>query len=282
MTLLESCAMQCRRASLEPRAFVLALDAGAAQVIRGHAEAFGVRVVHAVDDLLSDPVLGESLRRAKGDRSYRAFCWSLASIYTDHIMRVHAGADVPAGELLCYIDSDVMFFDSPLFIVNELAGGSVGCQPHNFPTHELKRLGPNGKYNIGVTAFRANARGREALAWWCHNVLAWCQEGSADRTRWQYCGDQGYMDGVAQIYETAFREFKNPGLWIAPWNLCDHKIEAGPKVDGQPLIAYHFHELEGPQQLSNYPLADEAKRYIYDPYICNFLRWQPVFDRMRK
>jgi hypothetical protein len=282
MSLLQSCSDQMQRSGIELKAFVLALDAGAVTVVRDHAKRFGVVEVHRIEDLFSDPVLGAALARARSDRSYRAFCWSLASIYTDHVMRMHASGHIGAGNILSYIDSDVFWFESPDYLLREMVGYSVGCQPHAFPSHELKRLGPNGKYNIGVTAFRADARGRESLSWWCNNVLMWCQEGSGDRMKWQYCGDQGYMDGVAQLYDKDFREFRNVGLYVAPWNLCEHRIEAGPRVDGVPLVAYHYHELEGPDKLSNYHLSDEAKQFIYNPYLASLAVWQPEFDRLRR
>lgn len=282
MSLLESIHRKCEATGLRARAFVLAMDDAAEHVIREHKAAFGVHTIHTMESLFSDPVLGESLKRAKEDRSYREFCWSLASIYTDHVMRMFVGKAIPKGDLLCYVDSDVYWFDSPAAVVRELDGMSVGCQPHAFPAHELKRLGPNGKYNIGVTAFRADLHGTEALSWWCNNVLAWCHEGDGDRARWQYCGDQGYMDGVAQLYESSFREFKNVGLYVAPWNLCEHRIEEGPRVDGVPLVCFHMHEFSGPSTLSNYHIDDNAKRFVYNPFIDSFLRWQSVFDRLRR
>lgn len=272
MSLIESIQRRARAGAdeVKPQGYVLALDDKIAGVVRANADALGVVYCRTLDEMLAEPYVGERLRKAKGDRTYQEFCWSLASLWTDHIM-----AGYMRDELLWYLDADVFFFDTPMRLIEEMRGKSIGLQPHAHVASEIKRLGKNGVYNIGTVAFRADQVGRTALKWWSDEVLNWCKYSEGDRARWQYCGDQGYADGIAEKWRKHVKEF-GVGVSTAPWNVIMHTITDGPSTDGMPMINYHFHEFKNRDQMTNYQICMATERLVYAPYVESTERWQKV------
>lgn len=212
---------------------------------------------------------------ARGAPSYREFCWKLASAFT------LAAAQIPqlarVGEPLTYLDADMFWFRGPGGLLEAMAGRSVGVVPHRFLAQDEARLGPNGRYNVSAVSFRLDEIGRAALDRWAGQCAEWCQSGSGDRAKFQYCGDQGYLDEWPRLYGEALAEFP-PEIGAGPWNLRRHKVEAGPIVDGKPLVAYHFHEWRAPGRRTGYMLRREDIEHVYKAYEAAVARWRQRID----
>jgi hypothetical protein len=212
------------------------------------------------------------------NRDWAEFCWSCAAIFTAH-------AWDGKGEV-CYVDADVMFFKSPepIFERARNNGAVVGVVPHRLPPNEVERLGGNGNYCVSVVWFRESTDGvaRGCLSDWARKVRAWCRRGSGDRSRYQYCGDQGYLDEWPRKLDSELFEFSDPGFATGPWEMSASRFTDGPKINGRDLVAYHYHEFKDRGYLTGYIVKPDALRFVYLPYICATEKWQEIMENFRR
>lgn len=240
---------------------VLALDDWTAQTLRQKPPNLPIRIV-PLAQFEKDTVLADLRER----RSWKEFCWTLASQLSERMM-FEGDADQ-----VTYLDSDLFFFHRDLGPVFGMIGqASVAAVPHRFDeTHAAYAV--NGRYNVGWVTFRADAEGRIALRTWAENVRQRCSSEALPHG----LGDQGYLDLWPRKY-ARFRELGHPGIGLGPWSLEDVDIAAGPDgplVDGLPLFFYHFHEFseEGRGfRLTNYPLSEREVEILYKPYVSAYL-----------
>ena len=211
------------------RIHVLCMDDTAAQMLR-LLDIPGVMTL-PLADVESDEVLA-----AKKTRSIAEYCWTLSSALLWHVMQKHA--DI---ELLTYLDADLMFFSSVEPIFDEMGGASILAIEHRY-TPRLVKLLPYGRFNVQWVSFRRDADGLACLSTWRAQCLEWCfaliEEGRH--------GDQKYLDAWPGRY-ASFHSLRHVGAGLAPWNYPNYRIEAdsdGFRVDGLPLIFYHFHQFQ--------------------------------------
>lgn len=148
---------------------------------------------------------------------------------------------VPEIELITYLDADLFFYADPTPIYAEMGDGSILIGEHRFPEH-LRHMEMHGIYNVGLLAFRNDARGRGCLEWWRARCLEWCY----DRPEDGKYADQKYLDDWPTRFPGTV-VLQDPGAGLAPWNWQSSvlKAESGQlTVDGQPLIFFHFHGLK--------------------------------------
>jgi hypothetical protein len=214
---------------------------------------------------LSEFEKGTALPGIRARRSWREYCWTLASQLSERLL-AERGADQ-----VVYLDSDLYFFADPGPVFAMAGEASVAAVPHRFDeTHAA--YAANGRYNVGWVSFRNDREGQSALTTWSRNVREWCSSENGPFG----LGDQGYLDAWPKTY-ARFRELGHPGIGLGPWSLEDVDVAAGsdgPTVDGLPLFFYHFHEFseEGRGfRLTNYPLSETEVKVVYRPYVEAYL-----------
>jgi hypothetical protein len=206
------------------------------------------------------------LLRAKTTRNRVEYYFTCTPSWPRYLMNAH-----PEIGMVTYVDADLLFYSDvePLFA--EIGARSIGIIAHRFPPH-LKKREVYGVYNVGLLTIRNDADGRACLEWWRERCLEWC----FDRVESGRYADQKYLDEFPGRF-TGVAVIEQPGVGLAPWNWMNHEIELdgdGGTVDGQPLIAYHFHGLRlyGERlydvRLARYRSMPRAlRRRLYEPYI---------------
>jgi hypothetical protein len=99
-----------------------------------------------------------------------------------------------------------------------------------------------GRFNVGWVGITRSPAAVACLERWRAQCLAWC----SDTFEGGQFGDQKYLDDWPE-HVPGLVVIGNPGANLAPWNLRRHELQPGPtgvpRVDGRPLIFYHFHGL---------------------------------------
>lgn len=247
------------RASRPSELNVLALDARAYEVglrlvqwaqSRGHA----VHVV-SLDDLVT---VEPSVSLIYTERTWQHFCWSMGSIWTKWTARQTMRLPI------CYLDADLWFFADPEIAWREAYGCSVAVVPHRFPPQYADRI-TNGKRNVCWVSFH-DFDGINLLIDWAARCAAQCDAAT--------CGDQRYLDAWdVQLAVGKLHDFASKGIIPGPWNAWSYHLsrtEDEVRVNGEVLVAYHFHEFmrtpDGFRRSRGYPMTPELAALVYEPY----------------
>jgi hypothetical protein len=175
--------------------------------------------------------------------------------------------------LLAYIDADTFFFSRPDALFAEMEGRSIGLSPHRFHAG-AEHLAIYGPFNAGFCLWRNDPNGRQCLAEWSEECLAWCQCEADGDGRFM---NQGYLAEWPARYAGVV-VIEHPGANLAPWNLSGVVLERGPRgtmrVEGKPLVFFHFSAMRRDilGQWDTYALAPELLRPdvgngIFAPYL---------------
>jgi hypothetical protein len=209
-----------------------------------------------------------ALLAAKRDRALIDYYFTCTAALLAWLFATRSEIDV-----LTYVDADVYFFGSPGFLLEEFRGSSVLIVPHAFSDRN-RHLERFGRYNVGWLTFRRDASGLACLAWWRRSCLDWCRD-EAGEGRF---ADQKYLDEFPARF-SGVRIVAHPGVDVAPWNLDRYRIslepDGAPRVDGEPIVFYHFHGL---RRLAPFlwktqtrqfgaRLTRLVRRSIYAPYL---------------
>jgi hypothetical protein len=253
-----------RRVDPGCRITVLCLTASCEKALRRLAEP-GVTLLSLADYERANP----DLLAVKPSRTPRDYVFTLASC-----LMVTALSGSAPGEVVTYLDADLMFYSSPRPIFDGMADASVGLIAHRHHWW-TKRLEKYGRFNVGWISFRADEAGRAAAQWWRARCIEWCHA-YVDGDRF---ADQKYLD---HMFATLPRvvEIAHPGTNLGPWNIRRHSIavdaNGGFVVDGAfPLIFFHYSGLreERPNLYlcSNVsylaPFSRTVREGLYRPYI---------------
>lgn len=252
----------------EPRAdiYVLALDDTCVEVLRDicgrglrdeSIRVLTLGTLHAVTPELA-PLAAE---RSK---------WAFYATHKPALAAFVLGAAVEAS-IVTFIDADTWFFNDPEPMFEELGNAAIGLTPHRFheQTAYLTRC---GLYNAGCICWRVCETARECVADWQADCLSWCGEEAQPDGRFM---NQGYLTRWPERYP-GVRVIGHPGINLAPWNVETHILTSEPcgiRVDGQPLIFYHYSNLRRDEEGNWYSYRllgsqfDFAQRHIYSPYL---------------
>jgi hypothetical protein len=211
------------------------------------------------------------LAKAKENRSRVEYYFTCTPSLPLFIMK-----HTPSLDGITYVDADVFFFADPRPIYEEIGESSIALIPHRFEGR-LRHLEARGLYNVGFLHFRRDRNALTFLNWWRDQCLVWCY----DRLEGERFADQKYLDKVPELFE-GVTVIKHIGANLAPWNVANYKITRDHhrvRVDGHPLLFYHFHGLRRithwlyDPNLMVYRVAPtkELKRDIYQPYIKTLL-----------
>lgn len=252
---------------------VLCMDAAAESELRQRASP-GVRVMPIAELTTRHP----NLAAARADRSTLEFYFTCTSWLMRDLL-----PQLPAGELLTYLDADLYFFSSPETVFTEIGAASVAITPHRFPA-SLAHLERYGKFNVGWVSLRHDATGLACAADWADRCADWCFN-TLEATRY---ADQKYLDAWTADFPGTV-SLSHPGVNAAPWNIKDAPLTAGPSgvgLNGHALVFYHFHALRhlGRQlydpSLHKYDaaLSEGLRELVYLPYLRHLLRYEAATD----
>ncbi|MCZ7663153.1 MAG: hypothetical protein M5U22_09600 [Thermoleophilia bacterium] len=177
----------------------------------------------------------------------------------------------PGIETLSYVDADYLFYSCLQPALDEVGERSIGIIRHRFPPR-LRKLEVYGVFNVGLLVMRNDVAARECLNWWRERCLEWCY----DRVEPGRFADQKYLDDFPRRFSSV-GVIEHKGVGLAPWNWMNYRIAHegnGGTIDGQPLIAYHFHGLRlyGERfydvRLARYGrMPHDLRRWIYGGYV---------------
>lgn len=168
-----------------------------------------------------------ALRAIKSTRSQIEYCWTATPAVCLYSFERESEL-----QLITYVDADLMFFQSPAPLFDELGDGSILLTPHGTPP---------GGYIVQFMPFRRDERALTALRWWRERCLEWCY----DRAEDDKFGDQAYLDDWPVRFENV-RVLQHPGGAAGPWNDVGSRFEQREgvvTVNGRPLIFYHYASL---------------------------------------
>jgi hypothetical protein len=264
LTLYES---MMKHTSEEFQLYVLCLDEKAEQLIQKQGKS------NLIPIKLSDLEAQDSeLLACKQHRSIVEYFFTLSPCLPLYLFKnFHIDS-------VCYLDSDLYFFDDPSLIYKESKGKSIFITEHNFPK-EQQHLEAYGKFNVGCQVYLNNETGNKCLERWRAQCIEWCYD-KLEETRF---ADQKYLDEWPSLYKNELRISTHEGINLAPWNLVTYNIEVKDKavrINNKPLIFFHFQGLRYlggkwfSHSLSRYNLKPNKLyiNYIYKPYLTHYHR----------
>lgn len=219
----------------------------------------------------------EELLRVKPSRTQGEYCWTgTPHVLRDALNRFHL-------EEVTYLDADIYFFNSPSILLSEFrqSGASVLLTEHRWsPRQNGTEL--YGVYCVQFMTFRSDANGMKVLNWWADRCIEWC----FNRVEDGKFGDQKYLDNWSTQFESIY-VVQNIGGGVAPWNIQQYRVTEGPKVDGIPVIFYHFHRFKiyesGRFSLCDgpYRLGEGAVKFIYLEYVAELKECLSILESTR-
>ncbi len=202
---------------------------------------------------------------AKTGRSRVEYYFTCSPSWPLYLFREHGMAE------LTYVDADYLFFADPAPIWDEMGDACLGIIGHRFPPHLLSREA-YGRYNVGIIALRNAQRTRDVLEWWRERCIEWCY----DKLEEDRYNDQKYLDRAVELFD-GIHVLERKGIGVAPWNWMNYTFAQtpdGPTVDGERLIAYHYHGLRlyGSRlydaRLARYGrMPRPVRKILYQPYL---------------
>lgn len=183
-----------------------------------------------------------------------------------------------------YIDPDIALFAPLTEISDHFSSSSILLTPHltdaeksyeGILDNELSAL-RHGVYNLGFLGVKNSRTGREFAHWWSSRLYDFCFDDIPNGI----FTDQRWIDLVPAYFGDEVAIVRHAGCNVATWNLPNRVItgdfNSGFKVNGQPLIFYHFSGLDSGAQLimlSKYGQEVPAAHLLRNWYIdfCNRL-----------
>ena len=192
----------------------------------------------------------KSLKSLK-ESEYKYFCWSLASYFTNHLLKISSVKDI------MYIDSDIYMYNNLDVIYSEIGDRDVGIFRHRqFP---LDIVRDEGFYNVGLVYFKNSDVGKSVSDWWTDAVI------NKKYPHYATCGDQKYLDHFPkmcnknEIYIDENIGHGAPWLWQLYEFLEDGKIKWGDEI--QDLVFTHFSQF----RLTDSGYIPSTMHHIYTP-----------------
>ncbi len=214
-------------------------------------------IVISVKEIENDRIL-----KIKEKCSISQYCWACVPAEIDYIL------DNYEKEEITYIDGDLFFFSKPSKLLDEFheTGMDTMLTPHNYTPGKI--IESSGEFCVQFMPFRNNKTGRNFLSWWreeCEQSYLYPREGQM--------GEQRCLSDAVKRFKNVY-VMQNAYGAVAPWNVEQYEVTEGPRVNGDPVVFYHFHGVKwlgdkryGMDALFIYHISKEVERYIYKPYI---------------
>lgn len=210
----------------------------------------------------------EEMLKAKSDRVFHAYCWTLKPVFLHYVMENFNDA-----LYFAHLDADLCFFENPAIIFEENNNASLYLTHHHNSEMFLEFYDVTGIYNTGFVGCKNDKVAKLAVKQWRDKCLKNCpiKEDVINKV----FGDQRYVEDWVTDFENV-HIVKTVGANTALWNIIDYSIsEKGDTVfvNNEPLVFYHF---SGLTIIENnefnlcwyYHLENKnAIEYIYMPYL---------------
>lgn len=136
---------------------------------------------------------------------YRYFLWTLASYFSDYIMK-------RIDQSVTYIDSDIWFHKDINLIYHQIGDRACGIFKHRFLDDGRPDVYGSGKYNVGVVYFNNNVKGKYLLDWWSDAVVY------KKYPEYATCGDQKYLEYFTTVCDATELYIDDNIGHGAPWD----------------------------------------------------------------
>lgn len=193
-------------------------------------------IVISLQEFEDEELLGVKDSRSKGE-----YCWTSTAKSVLYVFEKY-------NEKTCtYLDSDMMFFDDPSILINEMAEDeSLIITPHNYSKEYSDYAGKFGIYNVSFMTFKNNKAAKDILKWWSDRCIEECSLDLSKGT----CGDQKYLDDWLDRFK-GVHVLENVGGGCAPWNASRYSLKNdfsivkydGKTISDARLVFWHFHAL---------------------------------------
>jgi hypothetical protein len=185
------------------------------------------------------PALDDAeLLASEATRGRREFIWTCTPAFSRWLMRTSSD-----GEMVVYLDADLLFFADPRSLLDELADdGNILIHEHRFSAERAGWEATAGRFNVGMIGFRVGAEAGACVERWRAQTIERCELDPKNG----YCADQGYLNEWPSLYP-GVRIMRNIGGGVAPWNVNRYRVEQrdrSPTVDDRPVVFFHYHALE--------------------------------------
>jgi hypothetical protein len=210
----------------------------------------------------------ESLLRAKGDRIFHAYCWTLKPAFLHYVMEKFAEC-----QYFAHLDADLFFFESPDSVFYEDPTASLFLTHHRNSRDFLKYYGITGVFNTGFVGCRNDIVARAAVRKWKDQCIEYCPI-NEDPLR-KLFGDQRYVETWPEEYK-GVHVAQSLGINTALWNIQNYTVSIKNNkvyLENYPLIFYHFSGMtiisKNEFNLNWYYHIDDQMvlNYIYMPYV---------------
>ena len=180
-------------------------------------------------------------------------------------------ADRFGAERIYYFDPDILVADRLDGLERALDSGSVLLTPHSIEpeTDPVAVIDNercclrNGVYNLGFLAVRMTVQGRRFIDWWADRLRTYCY----DEVENGLFTDQRWVDLAPALFDdiTILRE---PQYNVSTWNLTHRRATGeapyGIKINGRPLVFYHFSGFDSGAQLMMLDRYGAHSPVLYD------------------
>lgn len=202
------------------RLWVLALDDTGFRLLK--------RLAHPALRLLSlAEVETADLRRARANRSWGEYCWTLTPFLPQWVWERD-----PEAVTVTYIDADCWLAGPAAALLDRFAASGADCMitPHAYTSHR-DHTATAGTYCVQFMPFRRGAGARAILLWWQGRCLEHCGSALGQGP----LGDQGYLEDWPERFGARVFVLDQPELTLAPWNIERFWGPVSPR-----LCLYHF------------------------------------------
>jgi hypothetical protein len=242
----------------DSKIYVAPLDSESRTVIEAFAYTHK-QVVIITEKTIQDKI---SFYRTSG-RSFAESIFSVKPLVIQFALKLMESDDI-----LLYCDSDIFFYQRMPDALFE--NSDVIIFEHIFAKRNLDNL-KYGKYNAGMIGFRNSIEGNNILNWWLNKCEKYC----FTILHPDSFSDQKYLESFALLsrkVKVISEKTINQSLWVLE---LDSKVTFGPSLDGDKLIAFHFHGTKPYQNVvyldlfryGKHPLTDPLLEFIYQPYL---------------
>lgn len=180
---------------------------------------------------------------------------------------------------ICSLDADILFFDSPKSLFDNLEEHSIVITPHKF-SKEIEHLKTFGIYNVSFQIFKNDETGIKCLKLWRRQCIEWCGDNFDEKNNCY--ADQKYLDNWTDLYPGKVKVLDDNVSGLAPWNLNNFQLtKRGNKFysNNERIIFYHFHHFKF---FSNYWASNGLNKYgaIASPVIAKlYLKYWKKLER---
>lgn len=238
------------------RLFVVAFDEECFKILQN------LNLQHLIVISLSE-IETEELLNVKPLRNRAEYCWTSGPSVIYYCIQNYNL------DHCTYLDSDLMFFNSPKPIFDEIAENSIAISEHF--SNNIDELG--GRFCVQFVYFKNDENGIKALLWWKNSCIDWCYARYEDG---KY-GDQKYLDFFPKYFKSV-HIIQHRGAGVAPWNVNSYSLSEYGKIGYNnrfyDLIFFHFHGTrieinDGSLDFKaiTYDIDNDAKKNIFSPYL---------------